>query len=85
MVKSRLTDRKLNALRRKATRYDVMDTDVPGFGVRVSEAGLSTFILTARYPGEPSENTPLPAFRKPVRGLGNGRNWSGEELTPRRA
>jgi integrase len=46
-----LTDRKLKALRRKGTRYDVMDTDVPGFGVRVSEAGLRTFILIARYPG----------------------------------
>ena len=28
-----------------------MDTDVPGFGVRVSEMGQKTFILIARYPG----------------------------------
>jgi integrase len=53
-VKNRLTDRKLKALRRKGIRYDVMDTDVPGFGVRVTPAGLRTFILIARYPG--SEN-----------------------------
>ncbi len=32
-------------------RYDVMDTDVRGFGVRVSEKGQRTFILLARYPG----------------------------------
>jgi hypothetical protein len=53
-VRNRLTDRKIKALRRKGFRYDVMDTDVPGFGVRVGEAGLKTFILIARYPG--SEN-----------------------------
>ena len=51
MAKHRLTDRKLKTLRRKGTRYDVMDTDVPGFGVRVSEIGQRTFILIARYPG----------------------------------
>ena len=39
MARNRLTDRKLHALRRKGKRYDVMDTDVPGFGVRVSEIG----------------------------------------------
>jgi integrase len=51
MAKHRLTDRKLKALRRMSKRYDVMDSDVPGFGVRVSEVGLKTFILIARYPG----------------------------------
>jgi integrase len=51
MAKHRLTDRKLKALRRMSKRYDVMDSDVPGFGVRVSEVGQKTFILIARYPG----------------------------------
>jgi integrase len=51
MVRNRLTDRKLKALRSKGVRYDVMDRDVPGFGVRVSEAGLRTFILITRFPG----------------------------------
>ena len=51
MVRNRLTDRKIKALRRMGKRYDVMDSDVPGFGVRVSEAGQKTFILIARYPG----------------------------------
>ena len=51
MAKNRLTDRKLKSLRRKGKRYDVMDTDVPGFGVRVTEIGQRTFILIARYPG----------------------------------
>jgi integrase len=52
--KHRLTDRKLISLKARATRYEVMDMDVPGFGVRVSEKGQRTFILIARYPGSPN-------------------------------
>ena len=51
MAKNRLTDRKVKTLKRKGKRYDVMDTDVPGFGVRVTEVGQKSFILIARYPG----------------------------------
>jgi len=51
MVKHRLTDRALQALKPTGLRYDVMDSDVPGLGVRVSERGQRTFILVARYPG----------------------------------
>ena len=51
MTKKRLTDRALKALKPRRQRYDLMDTDVPGFGVRVSEKGQRTFILIARYPG----------------------------------
>jgi integrase len=51
MAKKRLTDRTLKALKPTGSRYDVMDADVPGFGVRVSETGQRTFILIARYPG----------------------------------
>jgi integrase len=54
MQKHRLTDRKLIALKAGATRYEVMDTDVPGFGVRVSEKGQRTFILIARFAGSPN-------------------------------
>jgi integrase len=50
MAKKRLTDRTLKALKPKDKRYDLMDTDVPGFGVRVTERGQCTFILIARYP-----------------------------------
>jgi len=50
MPKKRLTDRTLKALRRTGKGYDVMDADVPGFGIRVSEIGQRTFILVARYP-----------------------------------
>lgn len=51
MARNRLTDRKLAALKPDGKRYDVMDTDVPGFGVRVSVTGQRTFVLIARYPG----------------------------------
>jgi hypothetical protein len=53
-VQNRLTDRKLQSLKRKGKRYEVMDSDVPGFGVRVSEVGQKSFILIARYPGSPN-------------------------------
>ena len=55
MAKHRLTDRKLSALKAGATRYELMDTDVPGFGVRVSETGQRTFIL---IPAIPAAETP---------------------------
>jgi integrase len=54
MAKKRLTDRTLKALKPTGKRYDVMDADVPGFGVRVTERGQRTFILVARYPGSPN-------------------------------
>jgi integrase len=36
---------------RKDERYQVMDAQVPGFGVRVTDKGHKTFILRIRYPG----------------------------------
>jgi integrase len=51
--KKALNDRGLKALKPapKGQTYDVADSIVPGFGVRVSETGRKTFILIARYPG----------------------------------
>ncbi|HEY5129860.1 MAG TPA: hypothetical protein VIJ35_21675, partial [Bradyrhizobium sp.] len=51
--KKALNDRGLKALKPapKGETYDVADSIVPGFGVRVSETGRKTFILIARYPG----------------------------------
>ena len=53
MAKRTLTDRGIRARKpaKPGTLYDVMDAVVPGFGVRVSETGRRTFILTARFPG----------------------------------
>lgn len=53
MSKRTLNDRTLKALKPapKGETYDLMDTVVPGFGVRVSEAGRRTFILVARFGG----------------------------------
>ena len=49
----RLTDRTLQALKpaKAGKRCDVMDADVRGFGVRVTDKGQRTFVLIARYPG----------------------------------
>src|SRR5262249_60444841 len=48
-AKCNITDRLLKSLKPEADRYDVMDTAVPGFGVRVS-GGRKTFVLLTRYP-----------------------------------
>jgi Arm domain-containing DNA-binding protein len=52
-LRQRLTVRKLESLKPAAQgqRYDLMDSDVRGFGVRVTDSGQRTFILIARYPG----------------------------------
>jgi integrase len=52
-MKKVLTDRLVNSLKPAAPgrRYDVMDTVVPGFGVRVTAKGSRTYILFARLPG----------------------------------
>jgi integrase len=58
MPKRNLTDRYLNSLAddpaEKGKTKDIMDTVVPGFGVRVSETGRRTFVLIARFPGNKS-------------------------------
>jgi len=48
-----LTPTKISGLPRapEGKRYQVMDTQVPGFGIRVTDTGNRTFILRTRYPG----------------------------------
>ncbi|MCK1641926.1 integrase family protein [Bradyrhizobium sp. 157] len=48
-----LTPTKISGLKpaKKGQRYQVMDAQVPGFGVRVTDTGTTTFILRTRYPG----------------------------------
>jgi integrase len=51
----KLTDLAIAALKKKKAepgkRYQVMDTVVPGLGVRVTDRGECSFILYTRYPG----------------------------------
>ena len=47
-----LTDRKLRSLNASDAGV-IYDGSLPGFGVRVSDKGLVTFILVARYPRSP--------------------------------
>lgn len=53
MAKVTLTDRKIKSLKPapKGERYQEMDGLVPGFGVRVTDKGLKTYILHKRFPG----------------------------------
>ena len=55
MAKQTLTDRKLQALKAAPAgqRYEIMDQVIAGFGVRVSDTGLRSFIFKTRYPGSP--------------------------------
>ena len=52
-AKRTLNDRSLKSLKPAPAgkTYDLMDTVVPGFGVRVAESGRKTFVLVARYGG----------------------------------
>ena len=55
MPKRTLNDRIIKSLKPATSgRYEIMDTVVPGHGIRLSEKGVKTCILVARYPG--SEN-----------------------------
>jgi len=51
--KVKLSDRRLKSLKpaKSGGRYELMDTDVSGFGARITDKGKVTFILLARYPG----------------------------------
>jgi integrase len=53
MAKKRLTDRTLRALKPAppGKRYEIMDTDVSGLGVRVTDKRQRSFVLVTRYPG----------------------------------
>lgn len=52
-MKKLLTPKGIDALKPppNGKRMDVMDSIVPGFGVRVTDSGHKSFILLARYPG----------------------------------
>jgi integrase len=56
--KIRLTDLKVAALAPKLgkSQYDVFDDDseLPGFGIRITSTGTRTFMLLARFPGSKS-------------------------------
>jgi integrase len=50
-MQKNLTDRTLQALKPAAKTYDVWDTQIPAFGVRVSDSERLTFVLAMRKPG----------------------------------
>jgi integrase len=53
-VRKQITDRLLRALKpaRPGQRYEIMDTLVPNFGIRLTERGHKSFVLITRYPGD---------------------------------
>jgi len=53
VARRKLTDRTLKSLKPAAAgkRYDVMDVEAPGLGVRVTDKGHVSFIFAGRFPG----------------------------------
>ena len=56
MARKDLKDKTLQSLKpaTPGSRYEIMDTRVPGLGLRVTDKGQKTFIFVARYPGSPN-------------------------------
>lgn len=52
----RLTDARIRALRAKANRYEVWDTE-PGFGLRIAPSGRKSFVYVYRFDGKPRRMT----------------------------
>jgi hypothetical protein len=50
-AKVNLNDRLLKSLRPGDRPFEVMDSQVRGFGIRIMPTGVKTFILRRRYPG----------------------------------
>jgi Arm DNA-binding domain len=89
--KVKLTDRKLMSLKpaKAGQRYEVMDTDVSGFGVRVTDKGKRTFFLLARYPGSANPTRravgeyPTDSLADAHKKARKWRDWIKEGKTPR--
>src|SRR5881275_431466 len=54
---AKLTDRSIEALRPKATRYEVWDEARKGFGVRVTPRGAKSFVWLYHFDGRPRRLT----------------------------
>ena len=77
--KKKLTDRFIKSIKPapEGTRRQIMDTLVPGFGVRVTDKGVKTYIFQARYPGsafQARREINAPTLEKARE---TARDWSG--------
>jgi integrase len=52
MPQSKLTKRTIDALKPGPTRFTVWDTDLSGFGLRITPAGERTYVLKYRFGGK---------------------------------
>ena len=56
-MRKKLTDRAVKLLKPRSARYEVWDTNYPGFGVRVSPAGRKSWVYLYRFDGRPRRMT----------------------------
>jgi integrase len=54
---ARLTDRAIDSLRARATRYEVWDDARKGFGVRITSRGVKSFVWVYHFEGRPRRLT----------------------------
>jgi integrase len=57
MARKTLTDRKVQSLKAapEGKRSQIMDALVPGFGIRITDKGVKTYIFQARFPGSTNQ------------------------------
>ena len=74
----KLSDRKLKSLKpaKAGQRYEIMDSDVSGFGVRVTDKGKLTFFLLARF-GSSNNPTRRALGEYPTDSLADARETEG--------
>lgn len=78
MLSDALTDLSIKALRpRTEGRYEVFDSKIPGFAVRVSPSGIKSFVLLYRHHGRPRR---LTIGRYPVLSLAEARKLANDAL-----
>ena len=69
---ARLTDRSIEALRPKATRYEVWDEARKGFGLRVTPRGVKSFVWVYHFENRPRRLTFGTYPRLSLSGAGDG-------------
>ena len=52
MARVRLTQRRVDALRRRGTVRDIRDTELRGFGIRVMPSGTKRYFIHSQHQGQ---------------------------------
>ena len=88
MPTSRLTQRRVDALKPRKSTYDIRDTEIKGFGVRILPSARKRYFLHSQVDGNrvwhaigDAEDITLECARTQVRALLASRRYGGEPAT----